>query len=74
MSFFFGTGLASILLVGKEIKKWGCEYSYLMIVGAAVAYSITNCHLLKISVPSLLFFSGALAICAIDLQEFGAFF
>ncbi|MEO0570505.1 MAG: DUF368 domain-containing protein [Bacteroidota bacterium] len=74
-SFFFGLVLASIFLVGKEIKKWNAATVIILIAGAAIAYFITtlppneNVH----SIPYL-FLSGALAVCAMILPGIsGAF-
>lgn len=74
-SFFFGLVLASIFLVGKEIKKWSVVTILILIAGSAIAYFITtlppneNVH----SFPYL-FLSGALAICAMILPGIsGAF-
>ncbi|MCM4171324.1 DUF368 domain-containing protein [Arenibacter sp. TNZ] len=74
-SFFFGLVLASILLVGKEIKKWELSTIIIMIVGAAVAYYITQLPPSENSASlPYLFFSGALAICAMILPGIsGAF-
>ena len=67
-SFFFGLVLASVIFVGKEIKKWSLLSIALFIGGAGVAYWIT---ILPVSaeVDSLpyLFLSGALAVCAMIL-------
>lgn len=67
-SFFFGLVVASILVVGKAIQKWTVGKLLLLIVGAVVAYFITTLP------PSpntdslpFIFFSGALAICAMIL-------
>jgi len=74
-SFFFGLVLASIVLVGKEIKKWNLATVLIFIVGAAIAYFITTLPPNQ-NVDSLpyLFLSGALAICAMILPGIsGAF-
>ncbi|PQJ14686.1 DUF368 domain-containing protein [Aureicoccus marinus] len=67
-SFFFGLVLASVIFVGKEIKKWSFLSIALFIAGAGVAFWIT---ILPVSaeVDSLpyLFLSGALAVCAMIL-------
>ena len=41
-SFFFGLVFASILLVGKEIKSWGVKTIIALVIGAVVAYFITE--------------------------------
>lgn len=40
-SFFFGLVLASILFIGKQIKKWNVAVIVSVILGAIVAYYIT---------------------------------
>ncbi|WP_036379135.1 DUF368 domain-containing protein [Muricauda sp. MAR_2010_75] len=74
-SFFFGLVLASIFFVGKEITKWTMATVVVFILGAAVAFFITelppsdNAE----SLPYL-FLSGALAVCAMILPGIsGAF-
>ena len=74
-SFFFGLVVASIILVGKEIKKWNLGVILIFILGAVIAYYIT---ILPPSENSgslpYLFLSGALAICAMILPGIsGAF-
>ena len=74
-SFFFGLVLASIFLVGKEIKKWNFTTILFLIVGATIAYYITTLPPNE-NVDSLpfLFLSGALAVCAMILPGIsGAF-
>jgi putative membrane protein len=74
-SFFFGLVLASIFLVGKEIKKWNIATIAVVLVGAAIAYFITTLPPNE-NVDSLpfLFLSGALAVCAMILPGIsGAF-
>ncbi len=67
-SFFFGLVLASVVFVGKAIKKWRFVNVLLLLVGAVVAYYITTLppSANSDSLP-FLFFSGALAICAMIL-------
>ncbi len=74
-SFFFGLVLASIFLVGKEIKKWSIATLLIAIIGTAIAYFITTLPPSE-NVDSLpyLFLSGALAVCAMILPGIsGAF-
>lgn len=40
-SFFFGLVLASILFIGKQIKKWTFAVIFAVIIGALIAYYIT---------------------------------
>ena len=74
-SFFFGLVLASVFFVGKEIQKWNLGTIAVFIVGALVAFIITELPPNE-NVDSLpyLFLSGALAICAMILPGIsGAF-
>lgn len=74
-SFFFGLVLASILFVGKQIKKWSAPIVIGLITGAIVAYYITTIP--SISSPNsswFLFLAGASAVCAMILPGIsGAF-
>lgn len=74
-SFFFGLMIASILFLTKDVKKWNLAAFSAMVLSGIVAYLITV-------VPPLgnhsgllyIFFSGALAICAMILPGIsGAF-
>jgi len=67
-SFFFGLIIISALMVLREIKKWNASVFVAIIIGALVAYFITD------AVPSetpdspwFLFIVGAVAICAMIL-------
>lgn len=74
-SFFFGLVLASIFFVGKEITRWTLGTAAVLILGAALAYFITELPPSE-NVDSLpyLFLSGALAVCAMILPGIsGAF-
>ncbi len=74
-SFFFGLVVASIFMVGKEITKWTMGTIVVLILGAALAFFITELPA-NDNVDSLpyLFLSGALAICAMILPGIsGAF-
>ena len=74
-SFFFGLVVASIFFVGKEISKWTLGTVFILIVGAALAFFITELPVSD-NTDSLpyLFLSGALAICAMILPGIsGAF-
>tara|TARA_R110000764_G_scaffold16508_4_gene46131 strand:+ start:3831 stop:4745 length:915 start_codon:yes stop_codon:yes gene_type:complete len=67
-SFFFGLVLASVIFVAKSIKKWNVLAILLFIIGTASAFYITT---LPPSASSgslpFIFFSGAIAICAMAL-------
>lgn len=74
-SFFFGLVLASIFFVGKEITKWSLGTVVVFVLGAALAFFITELPVSE-NTDSLpyLFMSGALAICAMILPGIsGAF-
>ncbi len=67
-SFFFGLVLASIIYVARQITRWNPGAIMLMIAGALTAYFITTLtpQTTNASYPYV-FFSGALAICAMIL-------
>lgn len=74
-SFFFGLVLASVFFVGKEIKKWTVGTAIIFVLGAVLAYFITELPVSE-NTDSLpyLFMSGVLAICAMILPGIsGAF-
>lgn len=74
-SFFFGLVLASVFFVGKEIKNWNLGTVTVLVLGAALAYFITELPVSE-NTDSLpyLFMSGALAVCAMILPGIsGAF-
>ncbi|MDH6311728.1 putative membrane protein [Parabacteroides sp. PFB2-10] len=67
-SFFFGLVLASTWFVSKDIRKWDWKTILCFLIGAAIALFIT------IATPAetpnglwFIFFSGAIAICAMIL-------
>lgn len=68
-SFFFGLVLASIIYVGKQIKKWNLISFILLIFAALLAYYITTLPALVSENSSLpfLFLAGAIAVCAMIL-------
>ncbi len=67
-SFFFGLVLASVIFVGKAIKKWNFLSIALFALGTVAAYYITTLPP-SANTDSLpfLFLSGAVAICAMVL-------
>ena len=67
-AFFFGLVLASVIFVAKAIEKWNFLSIALFIIGTITAYYITTLppSANTNSLP-FLFFSGALAICAMVL-------
>ncbi|GAA3622171.1 DUF368 domain-containing protein [Flavivirga jejuensis] len=67
-SFFFGLIVASIYFVGKQISKWNALVIITLIIGAAIAFYITQLPALTTNdSPSFLFFAGTIAICAMIL-------
>ncbi|MEM6721170.1 MAG: DUF368 domain-containing protein [Bacteroidota bacterium] len=75
-AFFFGLVVASILFIGKEIKKWDWKTMLGFVLAAALAYYITTLPRGTESIDStwFLFVAGALAICAMILPGIsGAF-
>lgn len=74
-AFFFGLVFASVLFVGKEIKKWSLLTVIVFLTGAILAFIITELPPNE-NVDSLpyLLLSGALAVCAMILPGIsGAF-
>ena len=67
-AFFFGLVLASVIFVAKAIKKWNLLSVLLFVIGTITAFYITTLPP-STNTDSLpfLFFSGALAICAMVL-------
>jgi len=74
-SFFFGLVLASVIFVGKEIKKWTFGIMAVFIIGAVMGYVITELPPSgNVGTLPYLFMSGALVICAMILPGIsGAF-
>ncbi len=67
-AFFFGLVLASIIHVARQITKWNIMAFILLIIGAFAAFYITTLVPQVNEVSNVyLFFSGALAICAMIL-------
>jgi putative membrane protein len=74
-SFFFGLVLASIWLVGKQVKQYNAGTITLFLLGSALAFWITTLETLQGSDNLMyIFFAGAIAICAMILPGIsGAF-
>ena len=67
-SFFFGLVLVSVYIVAREIKRWNIGLFALFALGAAAGYWITSASPVQWSDSLLvLFFAGAIAICAMIL-------
>lgn len=67
-SFFFGLVVATVFILLTEIKRWNLSRLLLFVLGMLAAALISIAPILS-GTPSLpyLFFSGALAICAMIL-------
>ncbi len=66
--FFFGLIIASILFIGKSIKKFNVQNIVSLIIGAGVAYWITILEPTQLDTPLwFVFIAGAIAICAMIL-------
>lgn len=67
-AFFFGLIIASIIYVGKQISKWNITVIIAFIIGAGVAFGLTQ---LPVADPSdnlfFVFLCGALAVSALIL-------
>ena len=74
-SFFFGLVLASVFAVKKRIKRWNATLLALLVAGTIAAFYLVG--IVPVETPNdwwFLFFSGALAICAMILPGIsGAF-
>ena len=67
-SFFFGLVLASVIYIGKQIHRWNLGLILCLIGGAISAFYITKIPPQQTEITNLfIFFSGALAICAMIL-------
>lgn len=67
-SFFFGLVMVSVWLVGREVSLWRWDRLLGLVAGTAFAIWITLAAPLQLTAdPVTLFFSGALAICAMIL-------
>ncbi len=75
-SFFFGLVVASIFYIAKQIEYWNIKQIFVLIIATFIAYYISDSEPLVTGRSSYihLFFSGALAICAMILPGIsGAF-
>ncbi len=67
-SFFFGLVAASIYTVRKRIRRWSLALMTALVLGAVATYLVVG--LVPVQTPDapwFLFFSGAMAICAMIL-------
>ncbi len=67
-AFFFGLIIASVIYIGKQIKNWNVGIIIALIIGAAIAFGITQIPIAKTN-ESLwfVFVCGALAVSALIL-------
>ncbi len=74
-SLFFGLIVASILVVGKQVKNWMGGAAIWFVIGTAIAYFIVS--MIPVSTPEdlwFIFLTGVVAICAMILPGLsGAF-
>ncbi len=68
-SFFFGLVVASIIFVGKQVQKWHIQTIVSLLIGAVIAFFITQLQPVTGANPTAfyLILSGALAISAMIL-------
>jgi len=67
-SFFFGLIIVSCGLIAKEVQQWNLATLILFIAGCTVAYVITVVSPASVEATyPMIFFAGAIAICAMIL-------
>ncbi len=67
-SFFFGLIIASIFMIGKQVKKWRPSTVAAIIVGTGIAFWISSIQTVAtFDAKWYIFLSGAIAICAMIL-------
>lgn len=67
-SFFFGLVLTSVWLVGRTVEKWDTKSIIALIIGTAIAYTVTILPPFADSANLFyILFCGSLAICAMIL-------
>ena len=67
-SFFFGLIIISAVFVGRQIKDWNMAKAVGLGLGAVAAWQLSNLTPTEVqATPLIVFFSGALAICAMIL-------
>ena len=67
-AFFFGLVVVSVYLVGREVTHWRANRFVAFAAGLALALCITLAAPMQLSAdPLMLFFAGAVAICAMIL-------
>lgn len=67
-AFFFGLIISSVIYVGRQVGHWRWIEGLMLLLGAGLAYYITVASPLQGSQSLIaVFFSGAIAICALML-------
>lgn len=67
-SFFFGLIVASIYMIGKQVKKWRPSTVIAIVAGTAIAFWISSIQTVAtVDAKWYIFLSGAVAICAMIL-------
>jgi len=67
-SFFFGLIVASAWVVSQHINRWNYLLALFLIMGALVAYFITNTNIIETpNTPIYIFFAGMVSIVAMIL-------
>lgn len=67
-SFFFGLVLVSCFFVGREVSRWDWQAIVSLLIGAIAAYFVTEMAPTVLEpTHAMVFFSGAIAICAMIL-------
>lgn len=67
-SFFFGLIVASIYMIGKQVKKWRPSTVIAIVAGTAIAFWISSIQTVAtVDAKWYIFLSGAIAICAMIL-------
>lgn len=67
-SFFFGLIVISAIYVGRQIKDWNLAKAATLSFGAVFAWQLSGMTPTEVeATPLIIFFSGALAICAMIL-------
>ena len=67
-SFFFGLILVSCVFIAKEVEVWSLKSLLMFVLGSVLAYTITVISPASVEATStMIFFAGAIAICAMIL-------
>lgn len=67
-SFFFGLVIASVIIIGKQIKHWNAKAITALLIGAIISFFIVSTAISGIGEGPLAFFvTGFIAFCALIL-------